>query len=181
MTSKKTLRIASRRPYAAENSDNIFSNLTTLINWDMKLTIAGYYPIPGEIDDLPFLTYCHEQGFTCGLPYIIHSNAPLTFKTWRPCDILRKGMYDIPAPSIEAENVVPDIILAPLIAFDKECYRLGKGGGFYDRTLTKLRKDHAILAIGLAYDQQEIEHVIREAHDEKLDYIVTPTRVLKSD
>lgn len=180
---KKTLRTANEKRKADpfQKSEHIFSNLCLLINWDDMLTIAGYWPRIGEIDDLAFLEYCHERGFKCGLPFITSVDSPLTFKAWQPSDPLEQGMYGIPCPSPHTIDLIPNILLVPLVAFDVNCYRLGKGGGFYDRTLEALRKDHTVLAIGLGYDQQEVEHVPREPHDQQLDYIVTPTRIIKRD
>lgn len=180
MTPKETLRKERREIDGSENAEAIFANLTSLIKWESNPIIAGFWPIAGEIDDRVFLEHCHNQGLQCCLPFITGSNSPLAFKAWQPSDTLEKGMYGIPAPSTEAPTLIPDVLLVPLVAFDKDCHRLGRGGGFYDRTLAQLRKSHAVLAIGLAYDCQEIDHVTREAHDQQLDCIVTPTRVVYS-
>lgn len=177
---KEILRKECLKIVHSENAEAIFANLTPLIKWEPKPIIAGYWPITGELDDLPFLKHCHNQGLQCALPFITDSNNPLAFKAWQPSDTLGKGKYGIPAPSSEALTLIPDVLLVPLVAFDKDCHRLGRGGGFYDRTLAQLRKSHAVLAIGLAYDCQEIDHVTREAHDQQLDCIVTPTRVVYS-
>ena len=180
MTPKETLRKKCLATQHSEDAKSIFTNLTPLIKWESKPIIAGYWPIDGEIDCLAFLQHCHNQGLPCGLPFITDKESPLTFKTWQPRDILEKGKYGIPAPVLQAIDVIPDVLLIPLVAFDKDCYRLGKGGGFYDRTLAHLRKNHNILAIGLAYDCQEIDHIPREEHDQQLDCIVTPSRVVYS-
>jgi 5-formyltetrahydrofolate cyclo-ligase len=178
MTSKGALRKERREINHSENAEAIFANLIPLIKWELKPVIAGYWPIAGEIDDVMFLEHCHTYGLRCVLPFITDLISPLVFKAWQPDDILEKRMYGIPAPTSEALNLIPDVLLVPLIAFDRECYRLGKGGGFYDRTLNVLRRDHSILAIGLAHDSQEVDHVPREEHDQQLDCIVTPSRVL---
>ncbi len=178
MTPKETLRKKQRKVDHSENVEAIFLNLTSLIKWGSKPIIAGYWPIAGEIDDRAFLEYCHNQGLQCGLPFITDQASPLTFKAWQPSDVLEKAMYGIPAPAREALDLVPNVLLIPLLAFDRACYRLGRGGGFYDRTLAHLRENHTVWAIGLAYDCQEIDHVKREAHDQQLDCIVTPSRVV---
>ena len=178
MTPKEALRQKQRETDHSENAETIFANLMPLIHWESKPIIAGYWPIDGEIDDLPFLQYCHNQGLQCSLPFITDATSPLTFKAWKPSDILEKGIYGIPAPAPEAADLMPDILLIPLIAFDTDCYRLGRGGGFYDRTLEYLRQNHVVFAIGLAYDCQEVDYIAREAHDHRLDCIVTPTRVV---
>eukprot|EP01035_Chromulina_nebulosa_P028651 gene28651-37865_t len=86
----------------------------------------GYWPLISEIDDLSFLEYCHERGLQCGLPFIINATCPLSFKAWQPSDLLDRGRYDIPSPSPHAVDLTPDILLVPLVAFDQNCYRLGK-------------------------------------------------------
>lgn len=178
---KKTLRTANekRKANPLQKSEHIFLNLCSLINWDDMPTIAGYWPLVGEMDDLAFLEYCCERGLKCGLPFITRVDRPLTFKAWQPSDPLEQGIYGIPCPSPNIIDLIPDILLVPLVAFDQNCYRLGKGGGFYDRTLETLRKRHTIQVIGLGYDQQEVEHIPREPHDQPLDYIVTPTQIIK--
>lgn len=180
MTPKETLRKEQRKITHSESADGIFINLMPLMQWESKPIIAGYWPIDDEIDDRAFLEHCHNQGLQCGLPFITDSTSPLTFKAWQSSDVLEKGIYNIPAPAPEALDLIPDIMLVPLVAFDKDCHRLGKGGGFYDRTLAHLRQSHNVLSIGLAYDCQEIDHVTREAHDQQLDCIVTPSRVVYS-
>lgn len=182
MSPKEILRknqreIAESESANLENAKAIFTNLMPLIKWESNPIIAGYWPIAGEIDDLPFLEYCINQGLRCGLPYIINKTSPLVFKAWQPSDTLEKGMYGIPAPLPDAADLVPDVLLIPLVAFDKNCHRLGRGGGFYDRTLETLRKNHNFFAIGLAYDSQEIDHVAPEEHDQQLDCIVTPSQL----
>jgi 5-formyltetrahydrofolate cyclo-ligase len=177
---KNTLRTANvkRKASHLQHSEGIFSNICSLIKWDETPTIAGYWPLIGEINDLTFLEYCYERGLRCALPFITNAASPLRFKTWKPCDLLEPGMYGIPSPSPHAIDLIPDILLIPLVAFDRSCYRLGKGGGFYDRTLEALRKNHTVLAIGLGYDQQEVERIPRELHDQQLDYIVTPAHII---
>lgn len=178
MIEKESLRNQKRKTNTLENTEGIFLNLISLIKWDSDLVIAGYWPIADEIDDLSFLEYCHNQGVQCSLPLVEDFKSPLKFKAWRPFDVLEKGIYDIPVPSSQSPNLIPDVLLIPLLAFDRNCHRLGKGGGFYDRTLEKLRKTYTVFAIGLAYDHQEIDCVPREEHDQKLDCIVTPTRII---
>ena len=162
-----------------ENSETIFARLMPLIQWESKPVIAGYWPIAGEVDDVVFLQQCHNQGLRCALPFITDSRS-LMFKAWQPGDVLETGGYGIPTPAPKAADLIPDVLLIPLVAFDKDCYRLGRGGGFYDRTLDYLRRNHTIFAIGLAYNCQEVDHVPREAHDQKLDCVVTPSRVVYS-
>jgi 5,10-methenyltetrahydrofolate synthetase len=116
MIEKEILRSEWCKANSLENPEGIFLNLISLIKWDSAPTIAGYWPIAGEIDDLSFLEYCHNQGLQCSLPFVEDSGSPLKFKAWRPFDILEKGMYGIPAPSLQTSDLIPDVLLIPLLA-----------------------------------------------------------------
>ncbi len=140
--------------------------------------MAGYWPIGFEIDVIAFLSHCNAIGIRCCLPYISEKTSLLVFKAWHPNDPLVRGKYNIPSPSGSAANIIPKVILVPLMAFDKKAHRLGRGGGFYDRTLEILRRKLSIVSIGVAFDEQEVDSVPTEPHDQKLDYIVTPTRII---
>jgi 5-formyltetrahydrofolate cyclo-ligase len=97
------------------------------------------------------------------------------FRAFRPDQALQLDAAKIPSPTDEAEALVPDLIIAPLIAFDRQGYRLGQGGGYYDRTLEALRKTGRVFVIGLAYSGQEVDRAPRDDHDQPLDAILTET------
>jgi len=142
-----------------------------------KKIIGGYYPINFEVDDLVLLREFKKNRFIISLP-VIKKNFKMEFYKWSFSDPLKVNNYGIPEP--ETKNIVyPDILLIPLVAFDKNLNRLGYGGGYYDRLIEKLSKKKKIIKIGLAFSVQKIDKVPINVHDQKLDYIVTNKYILK--
>ena len=135
--------------------------------------VSGYWPLEGELDIRPILRHLHDLGHDIGLPVVIGKNQPLMFRRWNPGAELVKGRFNVHTPPPEAPEVIPQVLLVPLLAFDPDGYRLGYGGGFYDRTLEKLRSLAHALAIGVAYAAQEVPFVPRGPFDQPLDWIVT--------
>jgi 5-formyltetrahydrofolate cyclo-ligase len=135
--------------------------------------VAGYYPTPREFDCLPLLHRLSEDGWTVTLPAII-GDVPLVFRRWSTGEALIKGQRGIMEPA-GGEILRPSLLIMPLLAFDATGARLGYGGGHYDRTLQALRADGPILAVGLAFDEQEMAQLPIDAHDQRLDYILTPS------
>lgn len=141
--------------------------------------VSGYWPSRDEIDPRPLLTDLADRGHAVGLPVVVAKAAPLRFRRWSPGDALEPGAFKIDVPAPSQPEVVPLVLLVPLLAFDRAGYRLGYGGGFYDRTLATLRRAApATLAVGLAFAGQEIEAVPRDERDARLDRIVTEREVL---
>ena len=142
-----------------------------------KKVIGGYYPANYEIDDLQLLKKFEKKNFTISLP-IIKKNFQMDFYKWSFTDLLKINKYGIPEP--EKKNIIyPDILLIPLVAFDKNLNRLGYGGGYYDRLIAKLSKKKKIIKIGLAFTFQKIDKVPFNVYDQKLDYIVTNKYIIK--
>lgn len=137
--------------------------------------LAGYMPIRTEIDPLPAMGEASAYG-PVGVPVIDAAGRPLRFARWEPDAKMVTGVFgaQIPADPVFFE---PEILIVPLVAFDKTGGRLGYGGGFYDRTLEKLRTTRATLAIGFAYAAQEAASLPLEPTDQPLDMIVTEARV----
>jgi len=135
--------------------------------------VAGYSPIRSEIDPLPLMRKLAVPGARLALPAIVAGDQPLKFRAWSPGDRLRRGRLGILEPSAEAKEVIPDILLVPLAAFDRAGHRIGYGAGHYDYTLAHLRRLKPIIAIGLAFAAQEIEAVPALQHDVALDYVLT--------
>ncbi len=134
--------------------------------------VSGYVPMGSEIDDMALLKRFHQRGFTLGLPVVTAKATPLTFLKYCPGDRLVKGSFDVFTPEPNAKIVTPAILLVPLLAFDRTGYRLGYGGGFYDRTLALLRQQGQIKAIGLAFSAQEVEAVPHDGLDQPLDAVL---------
>ena len=150
------------------------------IHIEAKSVIGGYWPIGTELDVLPLLTALHERGHVCGLP-LVHKRRPLSFHRWRPSDKLVPGIFGIPMPDHTTPRVEPDILIAPMLAFDRTGHRVGYGGGYYDRTVADIRGRKRLLVVGVAYAAQEVEKVPSERFDQRLDWIVTEKEVMRAD
>jgi 5-formyltetrahydrofolate cyclo-ligase len=141
--------------------------------------VSAFFPYKSEIDTRPLLGKLAGEGWTTCLPIVIALGEPLIFRRWVPGQPTTPGTWDIPQPTDDAEQVEPDVLLVPMMAFDKQGFRLGYGGGFYDRTLDVLRAKKTIIAIGVAYSAQEVTAVPRGAYDQTLDYVMTERAVFK--
>lgn len=144
-----------------------------------KAIIGSYWPVKSEADACPLLTYYYEQGHVCALPVVQAANKPLLFREWRPGNLLVSGIYNILTPDETAPLVTPTVLFVPVLGFDKNGHRLGHGEGYYDRTLEVLRAQHPLMAIGIAYDCQEVDIIPHQNHDQLMNYIITPTRVIE--
>jgi 5-formyltetrahydrofolate cyclo-ligase len=135
--------------------------------------VSAFFPYQSEIDTRPLLGRLAGEGWTTCLPIVIAQGEPLVFRRWMPGEATIPGIWNIPRPIEEAEIVEPDVLMVPMLAFDRKGYRLGYGGGFYDRTLDMLRKKKAVVAIGVAYAAQEVAATPHGAHDQPLDFVMT--------
>ena len=135
--------------------------------------IAGYWAFREEADPRELMLALAAKGHALALPCVVARHTPLRFHLWRESDSMRVSAFGVTEPQVEAEVVTPSVLLVPLLAFDADGYRLGYGGGYYDRTLEWLRKQRPIRAIGIAYAGQEVEALPREPHDQQLDAVLT--------
>ena len=136
--------------------------------------IAGYLAVGSELDALPLMTGLQQQGWSLALPVVTAPDTPLTFRHWRKGDSVEAGSFGISEPEAEAAEVRPDVVLAPLLAFDDDGYRLGQGGGFYDRTLARWQAEgHTVTVLGLAFGAQRVATVPRDEYDQRLAGIIT--------
>lgn len=138
--------------------------------------VSGYSPIRNEIDPTPLMQKLAGDGARLALPAVMARGKSLAFRAWSPDDRLMLGPLGILEPSPAAAEIVPDIMLVPLAAFDRAGHRIGYGAGHYDYTLAHLRKVKAITAIGVAFSLQEIAGIPAGPHDVALDYVLTETR-----
>lgn len=141
--------------------------------------ISGYAAIGDELNVWPLLETMAASGHSIALPVTVRKEAPLIFRQWKPGAALKDGAFSVPVPGEEAPMLEPEILLVPLLAFDREGFRLGYGAGFYDRTLKALRARVRVTAIGIAFDEQRVEAVPHDAYDETLDWVLTPSGPLK--
>ncbi|MEQ1953626.1 5-formyltetrahydrofolate cyclo-ligase [Mesorhizobium sp. CN2-181] len=133
-------------------------------------TISLYWPFRGEPDLRPWMNAVIAGGGQVALPVVVEKAHPLVFRPYRPGDPLEKGVWNIPVPA-SGQPVVPDVVIAPLVGFDPQNYRLGYGGGFFDRTLASLPGKP--LVIGVGYATQAIPTIYAQPHDIPMDRIVT--------
>ena len=142
------------------------------------MTVSGYSPLKSEISPMPLLRRCADAGAALALPVVIGRGKPLVMRAWAFGAPLDSGVWGIRQPEPEAPEVEPDILLVPLLAFDRAGYRLGYGGGYYDRTVARLRGMKRITAVGLAYAAQEVPAVPKTEGDARLDLVLTEREVM---
>ena len=174
---KKILKV--RQKFNTKNIQINFNQIIKILKKEKvnNKIIGGYYPVNFEIDDLDLLRKFKKNKFNISLP-AIKKNFQMDFYPWSYSEPLKINRYGIPEP--ETKNIVyPDVLLIPLLAFDKNLNRLGYGGGYYDRLIKKLSKKKNIIKIGLAFSVQEIDKVPINMYDQKLDYIVTNKNIIK--
>ena len=146
-------------------------------NISKKKIVGGYYPVNFEIDILEFLEKLEMKGLQLCLP-IVKKDNKMDFYSWSTKNLLKLNKYGIPEPE-QIKKVFPDIILVPLVAFDSRLYRIGYGGGYYDRYIKKLSNKKNLLKIGIAHSCQKINRVPTNKYDKKLDIIITEKYVLR--
>ena len=174
---KKILEIRKKK-----NSKNIQLSLLKIFkkitkNTSKKKIIGGYYPVNFEIDILEFLEKLEVKGMQLCFP-VVKKNNEMDFYSWSTKNFLKLNKFGIPEPE-QIKKVLPDIILVPLVAFDDRLYRIGYGGGYYDRYIEKLSKKKNLLKIGIAHSCQKINRVPINKYDKKLDIIITEKYVLR--
>ncbi len=140
--------------------------------------VSAYRPIFSELDVSPLMLALHERGVKLCVPVIDGADMPLSFRVWTPESTMIVGAFGAEIPE-EAAETVPNLLIAPMLSFDRRIYRLGYGGGFYDRTLEKLRAAGGATAIGYAYAAQEVAEVPIEPTDQRLDGVVTEAGIIR--
>ena len=161
-------------------AETVSERVAALLTGFPKTTsVAGYWPVGTELDVRPILAHFDLNGFTCALPVVVARGQPLLFRTWDPETRLETAGYGLLEPAAGTPEVEPDVLLVPLLAFDRAGFRLGYGAGFYDRTLDGLRRRRTVIAVGVGYAAQEMAAVPRDGYDQPLDWIVTEQFALK--
>jgi 5-formyltetrahydrofolate cyclo-ligase len=141
-------------------------------------TLSGYSPLKSEISPLPLLRRCADAGAALALPVVVGRGKPLIMRAWSFGAPLRAGVWGIREPAAEAAEVLPDILLVPLLAFDRTGHRIGYGAGYYDMTIAGLRTRKPVVAIGIAFAAQEIAAVPATPRDARLDLVLTEREVM---
>ena len=129
-----------------------------------------YWPIKAEPNLRRWMELMHDRGGLCALPVIVQRNAPLIYRAWWPGAVMARGHWGIPEPTT-GPAVTPDVIIAPMVGFDELGYRLGYGGGYYDRTLASLPTKP--LVVGVAYSNCRLDSIRPLAHDVPMDLVIT--------
>ncbi|MCZ7659534.1 MAG: 5-formyltetrahydrofolate cyclo-ligase [Xanthobacteraceae bacterium] len=140
--------------------------------------VSGFSPLESEISPLPLMRRLAAAGARLALPIVAGRGKPLTFRAWSFGDPFRAGVWGIREPLPEAPEVDPDILLVPLLAFDRAGERIGYGAGYYDMSLARLRAIKPVTAVGIAFAAQEIDHVPATARDAPLDLVLTEREVI---
>ena len=138
--------------------------------------VSGFWPMAEELDIRPLMIELHNQGCQLALPVVVAKRQPLVFRAWRPGDPLEAGVFGTLHPSPKREVVEPDALIVPLLACDEEGWRLGYGGGFYDRTLEALRAKKIVTAVGVGFNAQLLPEVPHGPSDQRLDWLLTDKR-----
>lgn len=166
-----TRRMAVDPERHANWSEAIARDLGTLLEGVPPGRIIAFcWPYQAEFDARPIVHRCLARGVRAALPVVVAPRTPMVFRSWTPETKMAPGVYEIPAP-VDTEEVVPDVALAPLAGFDEQGYRLGYGGGFFDRTLGSMTKRP--LAIGVGFELGRVPTIYPQWHDAAMDYVVT--------
>ncbi len=172
---KKILNI--RRRQKNQNINFSFLEIFKKIKKNNLKIIGGYYPVNFEVDTLNFLNELDKKDYKICLP-AIKKNNQMDFYLWTFKDLLKLNKFGIPEPE-KIKKVIPELILVPLVAFDKKLFRVGYGGGYYDRYIEKYLIKKNILKVGVAYSFQKINKIPINKFDKKLDIIITEKYTLK--
>lgn len=190
MNSKKELRqkLYRKRAQAFQNdqqseekaADKLIDMVAPLLERPVShleissTVVAGYIPIGSEIDPRPLLSEFHKKGALVCMPEVVSADAPLQFRQWSPGDLLISGALGTLQPLSTARILEPDVMFLPLVGIDQKGVRLGQGGGFYDRTLSKFLPQ-GLFTIGVAFDEQMVDEIPKEPHDQYLNGVISPS------
>jgi len=189
MMNKNTLRalLLKRRTEAFAKDDGmaarlIGAQLILLPELDGVKIISGYYPMECELDCLIIMKMLHAGFFQITLPVMKGKGHPLQFRQWDLKEELQSGEFGTKMPNEAAKILTPELLLVPLLGFDLNGARIGYGGGYYDRTLDSIRKINPdVVAVGVAYEDQKVELVPTENHDQPLDLVITEKSIYRFD
>jgi 5-formyltetrahydrofolate cyclo-ligase len=180
---KRTLRSAmlAWRAALAEDerraaAEGLLATLRREMPFETPAVVSGFWPIKDEIDIRPLLIELFNVGCQLALPVVQGRGKPLLFRAWRPGDPLEAGVFGTLQPSARRETLEPDALIVPLLACDEEGWRLGYGGGFYDRTLGGLRARRNVTAVGVGFNAQLVPEVPHGPDDQRLDWLLTDKR-----
>jgi 5-formyltetrahydrofolate cyclo-ligase len=160
------LSVDERRRHTAA----IARHLTDALSDVQGRAVGVYWPFRGEPNLRSWMEQIHAGGAQCALPVVVERQAPLVFRSWRPGAPLTSGIWNIPVPA-DGIDVLPDIVVSPVVGFDPDGYRLGYGGGFYDRTLAAMARRPLAIGVGFALSAVATIHPL--PHDIPMQFIIT--------
>jgi len=159
------------RQWAAKKAAKSFLQNITL---QKHFVISAYWPLPSELDCRPLIHALFNGGYRIALPAIALQKQSICFRRWQPGDGLAKSNLGVLEPLPNAEEIIPNVVITPFLAINSQGFRLGYGGGYYDRALRILRETAPdLLAVGLGYSAQEVATLPYDENDEPLDWLVT--------
>ena len=173
---QRLLTLRTRAPAAVRRlwGQRIEARLRSLLDKRTNFILGVYWPFQAEFDPRPLIDWLVATGSAVALPAVVDKKGPLEYRAWRPGEELVDGVWGIPIPKAR-EIVLPQAVLAPLVGFDRRCYRLGYGGGYFDRTLAALSPRP--LAIGVGFEMARIETIYPQAFDIPMDIVVTEAEI----
>ena len=181
LRSKSLLKRKKKYSKTIKFNFNLIFSLITKHFHKKKIIIAGYYPSNYEVNVLKFLEEASKKNFRITLP-VIKSLNQMSFKFWAFKDPLYVNKFGMLEPKNSKENIIPDLIMVPLVAFDNHLNRIGYGKGFYDRSLSKIKKiKKNIISLGVAYSFQKCQQIPINNNDFRLDYIITEKGIINSN
>lgn len=167
---RQAIPVEQRRQWNAA----LEANLRNVLAQHAPAIVSFYWPFRGEFDPRPLIRELLTQGWRGALPVVAEKKAPMTFRLWTPGAPMVDGIWDIPVPR-DGAVVIPDVVLGPVVGFDDAHFRLGNGGGYFDRTLAILSPRP--LTIGVGYEFSRLDTIYPQPHDQRFDIIVTEASI----
>lgn len=164
------LRLGLSVRHRTELAESMGEDLQKLIGGGPGTIVSVYWPIRAEPDLRPWMRAASARGIRIALPIALAVGQPLVFREWRPDAPMTRGLWNIPYPA-EGPHITPQVLVAPLVGFDAACYRLGYGGGFFDRTLASIGGNPTVIGVG--FPETSIPTIFPQAHDIPMSWIVT--------
>ncbi len=178
-TEARARRAAAHAKHGARAGDLLAQHGLEFLALEPRAIVSGFSAIRDEIDPAPLLARLAAKGHRLCLPVMQGKGLPLVFRAWEPGDEMASATWGIAEPLPSRAQHEPDVVLVPLLAFDAQGCRLGYGGGFYDRSIQRLRELKPVVAVGVAYDEQRIDAVPHLDYDQPLDWVLTPSGPLR--
>ncbi len=163
-------RLAVPADERAQVADQVGRALDRIVPHGPGTVVSLFWPFRGELDLRDWMAQAVGRGTRIALPVVVGRDRPLIFRAWQPGCAMQRGVWNIPQPA-DGENLIPDIVIAPLVGYDARSYRLGYGGGFFDRTLAAMQDRPTVIGVG--HETAAIPTIFPQPHDIPMDVILT--------